>query len=280
MRKLFEQYFSFILYAITGGLVLSLFLSIVEGPQLNYGLKNDEIRDETSAKGTYEKIDRSSIYFNILGRPLPYSTHFDWTEYVTFDDGQAFRNADGTENMETEHCFAYINGQKINLSSYVTTSIYVNSTPIEIESHIYMNEKPKESEAQVVIVPYVLNWEDIHIKKNVAFFVLPNDMLMTFYGYAYKPDGTTFNNKRIIFKKGDMEMAVSETDASGRFIIGVKSAPATEDLNNQNIIPLGDYSFIIDAAVDAEINTYTKTYPESTFNDNQTTYNLGNITLS
>lgn len=280
MRKLFEEYFVFILYVLTGLIVLVVFVNIVEGPILNYGLQNDQ-RDESNIHAEYEKIDRNSIYFNIVGRPLPYNTHFDWTEYVQFDDGQPYLNEDGTENMDTEHCFAIIKGQKIDLSSYVTTSIYVNSTPIEIESYTYMNEKPKEAEAQVVIVPYVLNWENIHIKKNVAFFVLPNDMLMTFTGTAYWPDGkTTFKNKRIVFKKGGVEMAVSDTDASGRFIIGIKSAPATEDLNNQNIMPLGDYSFEIEATTDAISNTYRITCPENTFNDDQNVYNLGKITLT
>lgn len=276
MRKLFEQYFSFILYAITGALVLTLFLSIVEGPQLNYGLKNDETRDETSVKGEYEDINKTDVYFNIVGRPLVYGTNFNWNDYVEFDDGEPYKELDGTENYKSNHCFAIIKGQKIDLTSYVTPANYTNTTSLEIESHSFVNEKPKESEAKIEIVPYILNWENIHIKKNVAFFVLPNDMLMTFCGRAYNTSGVPFKNKRILYRKGETEMAQSQTDTNGYFVIGIQNETLPEGLNNSNIMPLGDYTFEVETGE----GVYRIVYSENSFNDNQKIYQLGNITLS
>lgn len=274
MKNLFEEYFTFILYAIVSLIVVTIFLNIIEGPQLNYGLNTDALNDETSIKGEYDDIAARDVYFNILGRPLVYNTHFNWNDYVIFDDGQPYKNDDGYENMSAEHCFALVNGEKVDLTDYVTPADYTNVT--EVGSTSYLNETPKESEAKITIVPYILNWENIHIKKNVAFFVLPNDMLLTFCGRAYMPDGVTpFRNKRILYKKGHIDMAISETDANGYFVIGIKNSAQPEDLNNSNILPVGDYTF----AIDADGGVYTKSYSEDSFDLTNPIINLGNIAL-
>ena len=317
MKDIVKEYLMFLFYTIISIAVVGMFFyvitptneteeslatSIINEDHIRQSMADEAVNqghdDETNMYGYYEKIDSVNVYFNINGRALPYGYDYDWQGTIWEDSDEKFikfkdyvdpdnyRNADGTENRDNEHCLALIKyynvvtGQmrteEIDLTSFVTPANYTNEHPIPIFD--YLHTTPKEYEATIELVPYVLNWENIHIKLNVPYFIYPKTALLTFTGNAKRPDtGEPFSNKRITFFKGDKQMAVAQTDPLGNFLIGVNT-PEGAGLNTEDLMPIGEYKLVIDAEGEA----YSVSYPEDRFDIDEgdsTTISLGEVTF-
>ena len=308
MRNFFKEYLLFVFYSIVSIAVVGIFFwvlaptndteeslatSIINEEHLRQSMIDEAVYqghgDSTNNFGYYEKIDEINVYFNIIGQAFPYGYEYNWEDFVKFKDDEEpenYRNADGSENKDNEHCLALIKyynvvtgatrTEEIDLTSFVTPANYTNQHPIPIFDYLY--NTPKEYEATIELVPYVLNWENIHIKKNVAYFIFPKTALLTFTGKAQKESGDPFVNKRIIFYKGDKQMAVAQTDPLGNFLIGVNT-PEGAGVNTLDLMPIGEYKLVIDT----EDKLFSISFPEDDFDIDEgdsTTINLGTITFT
>lgn len=308
MKEFLKENFLFIFYSLISITILNIFFyavipsngndsiatSIFNEEHLNESMIDEAVNqghgNTTNEFGYFEKIDEINVYFNVKGRTLDYAPNYNWKDFIKFKDSEnpeGFINDDGSENIENDHCLAVIKfhniktGQTriehVDLTSFVTPANYTNEHPIPMFD--YLNETPTEAEAQIEIVPYVLNWENIHIKKNVAYFILPKSALLTFTGKALSPSGQPFVNKRIVFYKGDKEMAVSDTNSSGDFVIGINTPKQTGGVSTEHLMPLGDYKFVISA----EGKKYNVVYPENTWtieHGDKKTISVGTVTFN
>lgn len=308
MRNFFKEYLLFIFYSVVSIAVIGIFFytlaptnleegvvaSILNESNLNQSMIDEAVNqgqgDTSNEFGYFEKIDEINVYFNVLGQVLPYGVDYQWEDYIKYKDDNepnSYLNADGTENKDNEHCLALVKyhnvitgattTEEIDLTNFVTPANYTNEHPIPLFD--YLNETPREYEATIEIVPYILNWENIHVKKNVAYFIMPKTALLTFTGRAKMPNGNYFVNKRIVFYKGEQQMALTQTDANGNFLIGVNTPEEDGGKNTEDLMPIGEYKFVIDA----EGVDYSITFPEDKFDveeGDSTTINLGIITFA